>query len=95
MHLSIGCCPLGKQASSTKAEGSPDLLALGAGDGEHKEEMFLYKVHLQGRGLSHSTAKESRPGEVCGSFKFLFDKHGVGSGSGSSEAKPKLCVSMS
>lgn len=50
--------------------------------------------NLLGRRLSHSAAKESRPGEVNGSFRFLFDKHGEGSGSGASEAEPELCVSV-
>lgn len=47
MHLYIGCCPLGKQASLTKAEGSPDLLALGAGVGEHKGEVWQGSIFIQ------------------------------------------------
>lgn len=46
----------------------------------------LYK-NLSGRCLCHSTVKESRPGEVDGSFKCLFDEHRVGSGSGPPEAR--------
>lgn len=70
MHLSVGCSPLG------------------AGGGEHVGEVWLGNIFIQrlfallknlsGKCLSHSTAEESRPGEVKGQF----DKQRVGGGPG-------------